>query len=71
MQEPDGYGIAVTSNIVNLIENRASITFKRPLDPLLEDDLELEEGQIYMAIINYGIFSSAESDREYSLVRGH
>ena len=56
--------------MINLIENRASISFIRPLEPLLEEDILLEEDQTYMAFINYGIFPSAESDRELSLVRG-
>jgi hypothetical protein len=64
MQDPDSYGIAVTSNVINLIENRASVSFIRPLKPLLEDDILLEEDQTYMAFINYGIFPSAETDRE-------
>lgn len=70
MQDPDSYGIAVTSNLINLIENRASVSFIRPLKPLLEDDILLEEDQTYMAFINYGIFPSAETDRDLSLVRG-
>ena len=43
MQDPDVYGIAVIRNIVNKIENTAAITFLRPLKPLLETDLHLEE----------------------------
>jgi hypothetical protein len=70
MQDPDSYGIAVTANVINLIENRASISFIRPLEPLLADDILLEENQYYMAFINYGIFPSAETDREYGLVKG-
>ena len=70
MQDPDTYGIAVTSNIINLIENQASVTFIRPLDPLLTDDIPLEEDQTYMAFINYGVFPSSETDRVYDLVRG-
>jgi hypothetical protein len=70
-QAPDVYGIAVVSNVVDPILRRASLAFMRPLAPLLEDDLALEENQTYSAYINWGIFPSESTDRDVSYVRGH
>ena len=49
-------GIALTQQIINPLQKRASLSFARPLRALNDLDLDFEVGKAYIFHITWGIF---------------
>lgn len=70
VKSSDVYGISVNSQVINIEDKVASLTFMRPIKPIHPQDLEIVQGQTYNIFVSYGIFPDAEND-ETKYVRGN